>query len=79
MMQSKYNLYARLVMERKTGPEYLKVFCFEFITWTETLGYWSFLIESMNESMNQRIPFFLRYAAKEVWICENTPEINEES
>ncbi|XP_066929270.1 methyltransferase N6AMT1-like isoform X1 [Clytia hemisphaerica] len=32
MMQSKYNLHASLIMKRKAGPEYLKVFRFEFIT-----------------------------------------------
>lgn len=32
MMQSKYNLHASLIMERKAGPEFLKVFRFEFIT-----------------------------------------------
>ncbi|XP_066927288.1 methyltransferase N6AMT1-like [Clytia hemisphaerica] len=32
VMKDKYNLQASLVLERKTGPEYLKVFRFEFIT-----------------------------------------------
>ena len=51
MMKDNYNLQGVLVMERKTGPEYLKVFRFEFITWCLMFDVKMYYVRSQIEIM----------------------------